>query len=869
MEQKKSPEQRVRIKIGLIFLVVILYFTGLFIYSYSLKKNMDIQKAEMDNSYKVLSRSNQLIISIQQAQEVLNMYLVSPRRRLQQQYDSISSDISLQILNIQGMKPEKEQNMLLEDIDSLLQEKNRMVRRLTGLFRSQNPLIELDKKINQYDEIIQDSVVVITSIDTTRMEKQKKGFWDRLRNLIDPAAVPDSTISIARTEQESRSTSRVDTTMYADLKNITEEASKSYSSQIEGIEREVRELLFAEQNISLHISQLTTELYNETTQLAWKGTENSEELTQRIFRFALVVGALSILVILITILFIIDDLNKGQKARSDLVKEKQLTEELIESRHKLLLSVSHDVKTPLSSMMGYMEMWDSEEADEGKKRQLQSARNSGKHILNMLTNLLEFSRLQQKSAKLHYSRFNLIELMEDIIRMFQPFTEEKALSLKFENLASSPLYIETDHTLLKQILTNVVSNAVKYTLRGGVTIRLKNEGQLIFTVTDSGIGMDANELPEIFKPFSRMQNPLKAEGSGFGMYVTKGLVDLLRGTIQVTSEKGKGTCVTITLPVRQVSGKAATEGDGNLVLSGSNSTAQNDTHFRKILLFEDDLSLGNMIREYLVRNGYKVKLCNDPRDVNGFLRVISLFDIVFTDMQMTKITGTDILHKIREKDTQIPVWLMTAHDDYTSERALSEGFSGLIRKPIQMSEFADILMGKKAPEKNVKGEKKVLEGRERSVEEGEKTPEETIKNLEVGELNLKGVRKSEQEEQPAQEQRKNNFRKEFPQLSALFQEDEQSIKDILAGFVESANRDMDTLATYIEEGDFEKAQQLSHRIHPFFSQLDADHLCTALRKIDMLRGEDESAYPEWKEELLKTVDEIRKFTVDISKNYLS
>lgn len=781
---------------------------------------MDRQKAEMNNSYEILTQSNQLMVSIQQAQDVLNMYLSSPRRVFQQQYDSISSDISLQIQNIEEMKPEKEQDVLLQDIDSLLLEKNKIVRRLTGLFRSQNPLMELDQKINSYDEIIQDSVVIITSIDTTRVEKQKKGFWNRLRNLIDPASVPDSTISIARTEQESRSISRVDTAMYADLKNITEEASKSYSSRIQGIEREVRELLFAEQNISLRISQLTNEFYNETIRIAWNGMENSEQLSQRIFRFAIVVGALSLFFILIIIFFIIDDLNKGQKARTDLVKEKQLTEELIESRHKLLLSVSHDVKTPLSSMMGYMEMWDSEERNEDKKRQLQSARNSGKHILTMLTNLLEFSRLQQNSAKLLHSQFNLIELMDDIIRMFQPLTEEKSLSLKFENRASSPLYVETDYTLLKQILTNVISNAVKYTLQGGVTVRLENEGPLVFTITDSGIGMDINEIPGMFKPFSRMQNPLKAEGSGFGMYVTKGLIDLLKGTIEVTSEKGKGTSVTIALPVRQISDRVP-NGDANSDLSGSDNTMQQDIPFGKILLFEDDLSLGGMIREYLVRNGYKVKLCSNPQDVHGFLRVISQFDIVFTDMQMTGITGTDILSKIREKDTRIPIWLMTAHDDYTTERALSEGFSGLVRKPIRMSKLLEIVAGRQYPENK------------------EQAPTE------------------------------DSLKDKFPQLVSLFGDDTQIIQDILAGFVESANKDMDTLATYIEEEEFEKAQQLSHRIHPFFSQLDADHLCAVLRKMDMLRGEDESAYPNWKEELLKTIEEIRQFTVDLRENYLS
>ena len=503
MEKRRSPEQRVRIKIGLIFLVVILYFTGLFLYSYSLKKNMNLQKAEMEHSYSLLSQSNQLIVSIQQAQDLLNIYLSSPRRLLQQQYDSISADISIQIEQIKEMKPEKEQDLLLQDIDSLLLEKNRIIRRLTGLFRSQNPLMELDQKISSYDEIIHDSVIVTTSTDTTRVElgKEKKGFWNRVRDVFNPEQTPDTTINITRVEQEARSISRVDTALYTDLKNIAEEASRSYSSRIRGIEREVRELLVAEQNISLHISQLTNDFYNETIQIAWSGTENSEELTQKIFRFAIVVGALSIFFILITIFFIIDDLNKGQKARTDLVKEKKFTEELIESRHRLLLSVSHDVKTPLSSMMGYMELWDSEENDEDKKRQLHSARSSGKHILNMLTNLLEFSRLQHNSAKLYNSQFNLIELMDDVISMFQPLTEEKSLSLTFENRTSSLLYIETDHTLLKQILTNVVSNAVKCTLQGGITIRLEEQGQLLFTIIDSGVGMDANELPEIFKPF--------------------------------------------------------------------------------------------------------------------------------------------------------------------------------------------------------------------------------------------------------------------------------------------------------------------------------------------------------------------------------
>lgn len=807
MGSAPSPEQKIRIKIGLIVLVIVFYFIGLFIYSLILKEKIDTQREEMENAYNVLSYSEELIITVQQAQDVLNMYLTAPRRRLQVQYDSLSENISQQISHIKSISPEKGNDLLLEDIDSLLLEKHRIVHRLTAQFRSRNPLTEIDRKIETYDDIIQDSIVVTTNKDTTVVATQQKGFWRRLKNLFDPQYAPDSTVTIAHTEQEARSVSRVDTVLYADLKQVTQEASKTYSFQIEGIEREVRELVFAEQSISLHISQLITRFYNEAIEITRQGTDNSEMLTVKIFTFALTVGAISILLILVIIFLIISDLNKGQKARIDLVREKQLTEELISSRHKLLLSVSHDIKTPLSSMMGYMEMWDSDELSMDKKRQLHSARNSGLHILSMLTNLLEFSRLESNKGTLHFSRFDLTELTNDIINMFQPFTEEKGLQLQFENRTTSPLFVETDYTVLKQILINLLSNAVKYTLQGSIHLKIEEEDQLIFTITDTGIGIDPEDIAHIFKPFSRIQNPLRAEGNGFGLYVTKGLVDSLRGTIAISSEKDQGTTVTISLP---------------LVNAGSPDPKQPKTttsvtgrRFGKILIFEDDASLGNMIREFLTQKGYKVKLCSSTRDVKGFIRLITSFDVVLTDMQMKDITGIDILREIRVKDANIPVWLMTAYDEYTADHAQQEGFAGLIAKPIQMARLLQILSGEEA-----------------------------------------------------QKQDASSLAVEFPQLTAMFDGDSKAIKEILSGFVISSEKDREALKELVHLHRFQDAQLLCHKIHPFYSQLDAGHLCEPLRKMDRLRGKEEDLYPQWKEELLEAIRQMKLFADKIKRDYL-
>ncbi|MDD2512419.1 MAG: ATP-binding protein [Proteiniphilum sp.] len=808
MGSNSSPEHRIRIKVGLILLVVTLYFAGLFVYSGRVREEIRQQQQEMEQSRELVSLNNRLILSVQHAQDMLNRYLLSPHKKWHQEYDSLSTAIERQMLAVKKLSADAKSDLLLEDVDSLLQKKRQIGERLALLIRSQNPLSSLDRKIETYEEMVRDTVVVTTSQDTVRTrESRKKNFWGRLKNLFDPEHAPDTTVTIAHVQQEAWSASRLDTVIYSDLKEITREASQTYSSQMAGIEQQVSGLIFAEQNISLRISQLITQYYHEAMKKSKEGADRSEALTRRIFTFALTVGILSILLILFIVLLIADDLNKGQKARRDLIREQQRSEQLIESRHKLLLSVSHDIKTPLSSMMGYIEMWENDEMKEERKQELRSARSSARHILSMLANLLEFSRLERNRGSLRNGRFEMNELMQDILGMFRPLSEEKGLQLLCENHLPRPFVTESDQTLLRQILVNVISNGVKYTREGSVTIALRYGEQLIITVTDTGTGISEQDQKEIFKPFSRVGDPSKTEGSGFGLYVTQGLTKALKGEIMLSSEKGKGTRVEIRLPLSRIEG--INEAPVTDSVNPGGATAE------KILIFEDDPSLGHMLREYLTRQGCKVKLCGDARDVKGFVRLVSSFDLVISDLQMREVSGTGILRAIRERDPLIPVWLMTAHDDYTPERAAAEGFAGLLPKPVHLDKLRALLTGRP--------------GEERPV--------------------------------PAAED-------PFPGLTALFGDDRGAIREILAEFVESSDKDMEKLSELIDGHCFREAQQLCHRIHPFYCQLGAKELTETLRRMDSLRGKEEDAWPKWKEELRETVQQVRLFTAAIRHDHL-
>ena len=350
-------------------------------------------------------------------------------------------------------------------------------------------------------------------------------------------------------------------------------------------------------------------------------------------------GIVALGLILLFILLIIYDVNKGKEARERL-------REVMESRHKLLLSVSHDIKSPLGSILGYLELGRQEDED------IKSMQNSARHILALLENLLEFSSLEQGSLQLTSSTFSLDELNEEISQMFIPLATKKELyfssSLNSARLISDPMKI-------KQIIINLVSNAIKYTSEG--TIRLQttyDEGLLTIVVSDTGAGIPDDKLEEIYEPFSRVEsNNALAHGTGLGMYVVKGLIELLGGTIQVRSQVDKGTKVTVTIPC-----------------SEAKVRIQKGT--KKIAVYDDDPVMAQIAGNMLIQLGHKV--------------VDSDCDVILTDMEMGDRTGMDILASAGS----IPVVVMTGHSDFTAEKAAQLGFEAFLPKPFTLESLREI-----------------------------------------------------------------------------------------------------------------------------------------------------------------------------------
>jgi CheY-like chemotaxis protein len=514
-----------------------------------------------------------------------------------------------------------------------------------------------------------------------------------------------------------------------------------------------------------------------------------------------IIGVALSLLVLVFIFLIIIDANKSSSTRRALEEEKKRTEELMNNRHKLLLSVSHDVKTPLTSMLGYMELWRDKELPPKLRQQLISMENSGTYILLLLTNLLDFSRLEQGNLQANYSAFDVQALCDEVEEMFAPLALQKELAFKQTCELHDFACIISDRLKLKQVLVNIVSNAVKYTLKGEVSLTVREEGDsLRFCVADTGIGIPEAKAGNLFKPFWRIESSSSvAEGSGLGLSVVKGLTEILQGSVSVQSQEGVGTQVELVLPIKKASAAMVEhQGTTEAVVFGKKLN---------VLVVDDDVTLLAMLEEMQHKLGNTVATCRNKPELEALIPRLASFDMAITDMYMGAISGKDVLQKLREAAPSLPVFVMTAHGDFSYQRAISEGFDGYLPKPFSMSQLAGL------SEKKATGDAA--------------------------------------EQKPA-------GKSGIAALLELFNGDRKAVADVVKVFVADATANLELLRRFTNENDFKSAQELCHKMLPMLAQLRLTDIVAFPEKMNGLRGKKPKHFPQWRKKAFAFAAEAEK-----------
>lgn len=406
-------------------------------------------------------------------------------------------------------------------------------------------------------------------------------------------------------------------------------------------------------------------------------------------KIMLIVSLISIIIALIFAILLFSVIAKSERCKKELEESNKFTSDLLNSRHKFTLTISHDIKAPVSSILGFIELLSegifSDLSKETIIDYLNNMKSSASHVLQLVTTLLNYTKLQEGKWNFDNKDFELHELVEFTTKSFQPIAKGKYLDYHVDNQIQKNKIYNGDPYVLRMIIGNLISNAVKYTNRGEVKIVVKEkEKDLIYiSVSDTGIGIDVKDQVLIFKKYNKVEEQTafekNIERSGLGLAITRRLVIELKGKLDLISVKGVGSEFIIELPLKSVSE----------VTNCAEITNHNDLHIQtkkdiSVLVIEDDPIQLKMISEMIKNKGMNCVGASTSEMVLSELRK-NRFDIIFADIHLETISGIDLIKDIKKIDSnilnEIPIIILSATSDLTKSSLISYGFTDFLAKP--------------------------------------------------------------------------------------------------------------------------------------------------------------------------------------------
>ncbi len=383
---------------------------------------------------------------------------------------------------------------------------------------------------------------------------------------------------------------------------------------------------------------------------------------------------------------------------TDLVAARDTAERALSARSRFVAAATHEIRTPMNGILGVAELLEDTELDATQREYIGLIRTSGETLVALINDILDFSKIDAGQLAVETIAFAPRTLLREVTELLSVNARARGLSLETELSSDMPERVTGDPTRLRQVLFNLISNALKFTERGAIRIRTHVVGddivpRICFEVEDSGIGMSAAQKERIFEPFAQAEGSTSRRygGTGLGLTVCRQLVELMGGDIGVRSEPGAGSTFWFEIPLPRASGDASdVRADENERISPTREPALS----AHILVAEDNAINQRVISALLQRFDCAVELVDNGRDAVEAVAEHD-YDLVLMDCMMPEMNGFDATLAIRRLDSpnaSIPIIAMTADAmEGARERCLAAGMNAYVSKPIKRSELADIL----------------------------------------------------------------------------------------------------------------------------------------------------------------------------------
>lgn len=727
-----------------------------------------------------------------------------------------------------------QQNLMTDSLLVLLREKDRnTIQMLRVLSEANDSLLsarEIEEIIAEQDSVVTQQRVqhrIITTRDSLITKPKKKKFLKRLAEAFVPSK--QDTAVLVNTSQEFATDTILEAYNPADSlhQKIRTASEQKLAKKKTTIRRKNVQFRRLDTQLTARIDSLVKEYEQNIVQRAQMDAEKEQYIRQRSAR---TIGGIAVGAVLLSVFFLIiiwRDITRSNRYRRELEEANHRAEELLNAREKLMLAITHDFKAPLGSIMGYTDLLARLTEDERQRFYLNNMKSSSQHLLKLVSDLLDFHRLDLNKVEINRVTFNPSQLFEEIRTSFEPLIAAKKLTLNYKIEPELDGRFISDPLRIRQIINNLLSNAVKFTSKGDITLTVSySSSHLRVAVTDTGKGMANEDRERIFQEFTRLPGAQGEEGFGLGLSIVHKLVVLLEGTIDVQSILGEGSTFTVVLPLfpvgeAVVSDKNEKE-DSSLPTASDNTdnAMQTITSPMNILLIDDDKIQLTLTAAMLGQQGIHAVCCEQLDELTEQLRN-SRFDVLLTDVQMPAINGFDLFKLLRASNIPqaktIPVIAVTARSDMDETAFLEHGFAGCLHKPFTVAELLEQLRIEKREESRKQGEFSTLD-----------------------------------------------FQLNFTALTAFSEDDPEAARSIMYSFIEETEKNLNQMETALKEGDVSGIVGMAHKLLPLFTLIGAVQIQPLLSWLESCRGKSFSGEVKQKTEevlplLWRVIDEARKY----------
>ena len=606
---------------------------------------------------------------------------------------------------------------------SLLKEEQKNLKQLSDAMAGKSTSNYLQDKVKSLNTG-KDSIVVHSKAPqtheakktTVEVMKTRRGFFRRLADAFKKEHA--ETLSIKQDSNRAIIDSITTPVNVAEnVANILDQIDKkekvATQDHKESINKEMEDLKIVSTKLALRSAKQLSDVHQRERDSMQKAINKAMAARKQLLWQIGLLTLVTLLAIIVMIWFIWRDARKERIYRENLEAANEEIQRIMNQRERLLLTITHDIKAPAASISGFIDLMKEYVSEAQGIECLQNIKNSAAHLSRLVASLLDYHQLENGLMKVQPVSFSPTQLVKESVEGMRLRAEEKGLAISYEmtmgmkkeanqeNETDKELFL-ADAFRIRQILDNLVSNAIKYTDHGSVNIEArisKIMGKLTLTmsVKDTGKGMTDEEKQKVFQAFTRLKSAQGIEGTGLGLSITQELVSLLGGEILLRSTLGKGSNFIVTLPIEPAPKDDSKEdikqtSDHQEAKDSDNKKkAQQDFANHKVLILDDDKLQLQLLQEMLRRiagDSWQVFACNHVIDALTILHNEQPA-LMLMDIEMPEMNGTEMITHINH--TNMTVIAMTAHDTSIREQLIKAGFDDCLFKPFSMEKLSAIL----------------------------------------------------------------------------------------------------------------------------------------------------------------------------------